>query len=147
MSAPLPLGQIHNSFIVAVGRVEMRRLLMPLIVQITPQQQIDYARVADELHGASLDDLRRNICASIACRAAIKINMPLDARKMLLRARRHRLSDELPPRPPHRHALLDPRHLKILPPDLRFWRVPLGTQLWWGRHLACPDRLDRLKPA
>jgi DNA mismatch repair protein MutL len=155
-----PLGQIHDSFIIAAGRdglwiidqhvaherilfeqvmkqraagrVEMQRLLMPLIVQLTPQQQIDYARIADELHasgfetepfgnrtlavkaapaavgasdlekilfeiletaegelrGASLDDLRRNICASIACRAAIKINMPLDAQKMewLLRA-------------------------------------------------------------
>ncbi|MBZ5574972.1 MAG: DNA mismatch repair endonuclease MutL [Acidobacteriia bacterium] len=155
-----PLGQIHESFIIAAGRdglwiidqhvaherilfeqvmkqraagrVEMQRLLMPLILQLTPEQQIDYARIADELHasgfetepfgnrtiavkaapaavgaadlekilfeiletaetelrGASLDDLRRNICASIACRAAIKINMRLDAAKMewLLRA-------------------------------------------------------------
>jgi DNA mismatch repair protein MutL len=155
-----PLGQIHESFIIAVGRdglwiidqhvaherilfeqvmkqraagrVEMQRLLMPLILQLTPEQQIDYARIADELNasgfetepfgnrtiavkaapatvgpaeldkilyeileiaetelrGASLDDLRRNICASIACRAAIKINMKLDAAKMewLLRA-------------------------------------------------------------
>ncbi len=149
-----PLGQIHESFIIAAGRdglwiidqhvaherilfeqvikqraagrVEMQRLLMPLIVQLTPEQQIDYARIADELHasgfetepfgnrtiaikaapaaigpadlekilfeileiaeselrGASLDDLRRDICASIACRAAIKINMRLDAAKM-----------------------------------------------------------------
>jgi DNA mismatch repair protein MutL len=155
-----PLGQIHESFIVAAGRdglwiidqhvaherilfeqvlkqraagrVEMQRLLMPLILQLSPEQQIDYARIADELHasgfetepfgnrtiavkaapaavgaadlervlfeileiaegelrGTSLDDLRRNICASIACRAAIKINMRLDAAKMewLLRA-------------------------------------------------------------
>ncbi len=155
-----PLGQIHESFIIAVGRdglwivdqhvaherilfeqvmkqraagrVEMQRLLMPMIVQLSPEQQIDYARIADELHaagfetepfgnrtiaikaapaavggadlekilfeileiaetelrGASLDDLRRNICASIACRAAIKINTRLDAAKMewLLRA-------------------------------------------------------------
>ena len=127
-----PLGQIHNSFIIAAGRVEMQRLLMPLVIQLTPSQQIDYARIADELHasgfetepfgqrtiavkaapaavgaadlerilfeileiaegelrGASLDDLRRNISASIACRAAIKINTPLDAGKMewLLRA-------------------------------------------------------------
>ena len=153
-------GQIHESFIIAAGRdglwiidqhvaherilfeqvmkqraagrVEMQRLLMPLILQLTPEQQIDYARIADELHasgfetepfgnrtiavkaapadvgaadlekilfeileiaegelrGASLDDLRRSICASIACRAAIKINMRLDAAKMewLLRA-------------------------------------------------------------
>jgi len=149
-----PLGQIHESFIVAAGRdglwivdqhvaherilfeqvmkqraagrVEMQRMLMPLIIQLTPEQQIDYARIATELHasgfetepfghrtiavkaapaaigaanverilfeiletvegepaGASLEDLRRNICASIACRAAIKINMRLDAGKM-----------------------------------------------------------------
>jgi DNA mismatch repair protein MutL len=155
-----PLGQIHESFIIAAGRdglwiidqhvaherilfeqvlkqraagrVEMQRLLMPLILQLTPEQQIDYARIAEELHasgfetepfgnrtiavkaapaavgasdlekilfeileitetelrGASLDDLRRSICASIACRAAIKINTRLDATKMewLLRA-------------------------------------------------------------
>jgi DNA mismatch repair protein MutL len=155
-----PLGQIHESFIIAAGRdglwivdqhvaherilfeqvmkqraagrVETQRLLMPLILRLTPEQQIDYARIADELNasgfetepfgnrtiavkaapanvgaaelekilyeileiaetelrGASLDDLRRNICASIACRAAIKINMRLDAAKMewLLRA-------------------------------------------------------------
>ena len=149
-----PLGQIHESFIVAAGRdglwiidqhvaherilfeqvlkqraagrVETQRLLMPLILTLTPEQQIDYARIADELtasgfetepfgnrtiavkaapaavpapelerilfeiletaegelRGASLDDLRRNICASIACRAAIKINMRLDLAKM-----------------------------------------------------------------
>src|SRR5207249_8100736 len=142
-----PLGQIHQSFIIAAGRdglwivdqhvaherilfeqvlkqraagrVETQRLLMPLILTLTAEQQIDYARIADELHasgfetepfgnrtiavkaapasvpaadlerilfeileiaeselrGASLDSLRRNICASIACRAAIKINM------------------------------------------------------------------------
>jgi DNA mismatch repair protein MutL len=155
-----PLGQIHESFIIAAGRdglwiidqhvaherilfeqvlkqraagrVETQRLLMPLILQLTPEQQIDYARIADELHasgfetepfgnrtiavksapaslgaadlekilfeiletaegelrGASLEDLRRNICASIACRAAIKINTRLDVAKMewLLRA-------------------------------------------------------------
>jgi len=149
-----PLGQIHESFIVAAGRdglwivdqhvaherilfeqvmkqraagsVEMQRLLMPVILQLTPEQQIDYARIADELHAsgfetepfgartiavkaapaavgpadlekilfeileiadaelrnASLDDLRRGICASIACQAAIKINTRLDAAKM-----------------------------------------------------------------
>ena len=155
-----PLGQILESFIIAAGRdglwiidqhvaherilfeqvmkqraagrVETQRLLMPLILQLTPGQQIDYARIADELHasgfetepfgnrtiavkaapaavsavdlekilfevleiaqgelrGASLDDLRRRICAGIACRAAIKINTRPDAAKMewLLRA-------------------------------------------------------------
>ena len=149
-----PLGQIHESFIIAAGRdglwiidqhvaherilfeqvmkqraagrVETQRLLLPLVLQLTPEQQIDYARIADELHasgfetepfgnrtlavkaapaavgaadlekiifeiletaegemrGASLEDLRRNICASIACRAAIKVNMRLDFTKM-----------------------------------------------------------------
>jgi len=149
-----PLGQIHESFIIAVGRdglwiidqhvaherilfeqvlkqraagrVEMQSLLMPMIVQLTPEQQIDYARIADELHASgfetepfgnrtiavkaapaaiglgdlerviyeileiaeqelrkvSLDDLRRGIAASLACRAAIKINTRLDQNKM-----------------------------------------------------------------
>jgi DNA mismatch repair protein MutL len=149
-----PLGQIHESFIIAAGRdglwivdqhvaherilfeqvmkqraagrVETQRLLMPLILQLTPEQQIDYARIAEELHasgfetepfgnrtiavkaapaavsptelerilfeileiadtelrGTSLEDLRRSICASIACRAAIKINTRLDTAKM-----------------------------------------------------------------
>ncbi len=149
-----PLGQIHDSFIVAAGRdglwiidqhvahernlfeqilkqraagrVEMQRLLMPLIIQLTPAQQIDYDRIADELGAAgfetepfgnrtiavkaapagiglgeiervvleileiaerefrrlSLDDIRRAIAASIACRAAIKVNMRLDSAKI-----------------------------------------------------------------
>ena len=149
-----PLGQLHNSFIIAAGtdglwiidqhvaherilfeqvlaqqaagRVEMQHLLMPVILQLTPDQQIEYARIADELQrygfetepfgnrtiavktapaavgladlervileileiaenelrSVSLSDLRRGIAASIACRAAIKINTPLDHRKM-----------------------------------------------------------------
>jgi len=149
-----PLGQIHDSFIIAAGRdglwiidqhvaherilfervlkqrasgnVEVQRLLMPLILQLTPEQQIEYARIADELESMgfetepfgnrtiavkaapaaigpadlekvlfevleigegelrriSLDDVRRAIAASIACRAAIKINMRLDQSKM-----------------------------------------------------------------
>jgi len=155
-----PLGQIHESFIVAAGRdglwivdqhvaherilfeqvlkqraagaVETQRLLMPMILTLTAEQQIDYARIADELRASgfetepfgsrtiavksapaaigaadleqilfeileiaegelrqrSLDDLRREISAGIACRAAIKINTRLDAAKMewLLRA-------------------------------------------------------------
>jgi DNA mismatch repair protein MutL len=155
-----PLGQIHESFIIAAGRdglwiidqhvaherilfervlkqraagnVETQRLLMPLILELTPGQQIEYARIADELNalgfetepfgnrtiavkaapaavgpgdlekvlaeiletaeaelrGLSLEDIRRSIAASIACRAAIKINMRLDHAKMewLLRA-------------------------------------------------------------
>jgi len=155
-----PLGQIHDSFIIAAGRdglwiidqhvaherilfeqvlaargrnaVETQGLLMPLVIQLTPAQQIEYARIAEELNalgfdtepfgnrtvavksapagigasdvqkvifeildisqrelrGASLDDLRRSMAASIACRAAIKINMRLEPAKMdwLLRA-------------------------------------------------------------
>ncbi len=149
-----PLGQLHNSFIIAAGRdglwiidqhvaherilfeqvlaqqaagrVEVQRLLMPVILQLTQEQQIEYARIADELHNSgfetepfgnrtiavkaapaavgqgdlervifeiletaenelrsvSISDLRRGIAASIACRAAIKINTPLDQRKM-----------------------------------------------------------------
>ncbi len=149
-----PLGQLHNSFIIAAGtdglwiidqhvaherilfeqvqkqqaagHVEVQHLLMPVILQLTPEQQIEYARIADELHhsgfetepfgkgtiavkaapaavgqgdlervifevleiaehelrSVSVSDLRRGIAASIACRAAIKINTPLDHRKM-----------------------------------------------------------------
>jgi DNA mismatch repair protein MutL len=78
-----PLGQIHESFIVAAGRdglwiidqhvaherilfekilrqraagrVEMQRLLMPLVLQLTPAQQIDYDRVADEMRATGFE--------------------------------------------------------------------------------------------
>jgi len=155
-----PLGQIHDSFIVAAGRdglwiidqhvaherilfeqvlaarargnVETQRLLIPAVIGLTAGQQIEYARIAEELEGlgfetepfgnrtiavksapaglnpsgiekvlfeileiserelrkTSLDDLRRAMAASIACRAAIKINMRLEPEKIgwLLRA-------------------------------------------------------------
>ena len=155
-----PLGQIHDSFIIAAGRdglwiidqhvaherilfeqvlaargrnaVETQGLLMPLVIQLSPAQQLEYARIAEELNAlgfdtepfgnrtvavksapagigasdiekvifeileiserelrkASIDDLRRGMAASIACRAAIKINMRLEPAKMdwLLRA-------------------------------------------------------------
>lgn len=155
-----PLGQLHDSFIVAAGRdglwildqhvaherilfeqilrqraagsVEIQQLLMPLVLQLTPAQHFEYSRIADELtaHGldtepfgqrtiaikaapagvgaadiekivveildiaeselrsASLDEIRRNVCATIACRAAIKINTKLEPKKIewLLRA-------------------------------------------------------------
>ncbi len=155
-----PLGQLHESFIVAAGRdglwiidqhvahervlfeqvlrqraagmVEIQQLLMPLVLQLTMGQQFEYARIADELnaHGfesepfgqrtvaikaapagvgpgdiekivfeileiaetelrsASLDEIRRNVCATIACRAAIKVNTKLEPKKIdwLLRA-------------------------------------------------------------
>ncbi|HEY4088715.1 MAG TPA: DNA mismatch repair endonuclease MutL [Bryobacteraceae bacterium] len=149
-----PLGQLHNSFIIAAGRdglwiidqhvaherilfeqvlaqqasgrAEMQQLLMPVILQLTPEQQIEYARIEDELRasgfdtepfgnrtiavkgvpaavghadieraifeileiaegelrGVSVADVRRGIAASLACRAAIKINTPLDHKKM-----------------------------------------------------------------
>ncbi|HTR37396.1 MAG TPA: DNA mismatch repair endonuclease MutL [Bryobacteraceae bacterium] len=149
-----PLGQIQDSFIIAAGRdglwiidqhvaherilfekvlrqqaegrVERQQLLMPILLELTAAQQIEYARIAGELERAgfdsepfgnrtiavkgapagvgpgdveklvfeileiaegelrkvSLDDLRRAMAASIACRAAIKINMRLDQTKM-----------------------------------------------------------------
>lgn len=149
-----PMGQLHNSFIIAAGRdglwiidqhvaherilfeqvlaqqasgrPEAQQLLMPVILPLTPEQQIEYARIEDELRasgfdtepfgnrtiavkavpaalghgdiervifeileiaeeelrGVSVADLRRGIAASLACRAAIKINTPLDQKKM-----------------------------------------------------------------
>jgi len=149
-----PLGQLHESFILAAGRdglwiidqhvaherilfeqvlrqraagrVEQQALLMPIVIELTAGQQIEYAQIADELRasgfdsepfgnrtvaisaapaavrpgdiekilfeiletaerelrGATLDEVRRNVCATIACRAAIKINMRLDQQKM-----------------------------------------------------------------
>ena len=155
-----PLGQIHDSFIIAAGRdglwiidqhvaherilfeqvlaqrasgaTESQRLLIPLVINLSAAQQIEYARIAEELNAlgfetepfgnrtvavksapagvpsgeiekvlfeileiaerelrrASLDDVRRAMAASIACRAAIKINMRLEPAKIewLLRA-------------------------------------------------------------
>jgi len=149
-----PMGQIHDSFIVAAGRdglwiidqhvaherilfeqvlaqrsnggVETQRLLVPMVITLTAAQQIEYARIAEELDAlgfetepfgnrtvavksapagiagaeieralfeileiaeselrrASIDDVRRSIAASIACRAAIKINMRLTPEKI-----------------------------------------------------------------
>jgi len=149
-----PIGQIHNSFIIAAGRdglwiidqhvaherilfeqvlrqfarreAQQQRLLMPMVMELTVGQQLEYARIADELARAgfetepfgnrtiaiqaaptglgpgeiekvileildisetelrksSVEDLRRNIAASVSCRAAIKINTPLDHQKM-----------------------------------------------------------------
>ncbi|HYL35171.1 MAG TPA: DNA mismatch repair endonuclease MutL [Bryobacteraceae bacterium] len=149
-----PLGQIHDSFIIAAGRdglwiidqhvaherilfekvlrqqaegrVESQHLLMPILLELTAAQQIEYARIAGELERSgfesepfgtrtlavkaapagvgpgdieklvfeileiaegemrkvSVADLRRAMAASIACRAAIKVNMRLDQSKM-----------------------------------------------------------------
>jgi DNA mismatch repair protein MutL len=149
-----PVGQLHNSFIIAAGRdglwiidqhvaherilfeqvlrsrdrggAERQHLLMPVVLELTAAQQLQYARIADEMNASgfdtepfgnrtiavkaapagvgqgdierlvfeileiaegemrslSLDDIRRGVAASIACRAAIKVNMRLDQTKM-----------------------------------------------------------------
>jgi len=149
-----PLGQIHDSFIIAAGRdglwiidqhvaherilfeqvlaqrasggTESQRLLVPLVIGLSAAQQIEYARIAGELDAlgfetepfgnrtvavksapagvasaevekilfeileiaerelrqVSLDDVRRAMAASIACRAAIKINTRLEPAKI-----------------------------------------------------------------
>lgn len=148
------LGQIRNSFILAVNedglwiidqhvahervlfervlrqratqKVESQRLLMPVVIELTPAQQavfseigaelerngfeaepfgsrsvavkvapagIEAAQVEQMLHEIleqlaredqqlNLDALRTRIAASIACHAAIKVNMPLEQNKM-----------------------------------------------------------------
>jgi len=148
------LGQLHESFIIAAGpdglwiidqhvaherilfekfldrlsqgRVEQQRLLLPLIVTLTPAQEADYERIAEELARAGFEtepfgrrtiavkaapadlphsaieqvlfeileiadsqdrrftpgDFRAAMAASMACRAAIKINTRLEPEKM-----------------------------------------------------------------
>ena len=148
------LGQIRNSFILAVNeeglwiidqhvahervlfervsrqraaqKVESQRLLMPLVIELTPAQLAVFSEIAAELEhngfeaepfgarsvavkvapagvdasqvehmlheileqltredqAVNLDALRTRIAASIACHAAIKVNMPLDQNKM-----------------------------------------------------------------
>ena len=154
LSTLKPLGQIRNSFILAVNedglwivdqhvahervlfekilrqraaeRVESQRLLMPLVVELTPAQQAVFSEIADELRrngfdlepfgsrtiavklspagveaaqvehilhelldqfaseeqAFNLEKARARIAASIACHAAIKVNMPLEQNKM-----------------------------------------------------------------
>ncbi len=149
-----PLGQIRESFILAVNHeglwivdqhvahervlfekilkqraakgVESQRLLMPLILELTPAQQAVFAEISDELssngfevepfgtrsvavkvspagvdapqvehmlhelleqlareeQGLNLEKVRTRIAASIACHAAIKVNMALEQNKM-----------------------------------------------------------------
>ncbi len=149
-----PLGQVHESFIVATNdqglwiidqhvahervlferhlrarrekQVEGQRLLLPIVVELKPEQQVTFQEIAQELaangfeaepfgqrtlaiktapggiraddaerllieilDGAgaearqlSLDGLLHGIAASVACHAAIKVNMPLTANKM-----------------------------------------------------------------
>jgi DNA mismatch repair protein MutL len=154
LSTLKPLGQIRNSFILAVNedglwivdqhvahervlfervlkqraaqRVESQRLLMPIVLELSPAQQAVFAEISDELQhngfeaepfGArsvavkvapagveasavekmlhelldqftreeqslNLEKIRTRIAASIACHAAIKVNMPLEQNKM-----------------------------------------------------------------
>jgi len=149
-----PLGQIRESFILAVNpeglwiidqhvahervlfekilrergqiAVEGQRLLMPLLIELSPGQQAVFAEISDELRrngfeaepfgvrtiaiktapagvqpadvekmlielldqfekdeqAVNLEKVRAKIAASIACHAAIKINMPLEQTKM-----------------------------------------------------------------
>jgi DNA mismatch repair protein MutL len=149
-----PVGQVRDSFILAVNyeglwiidqhvahervlfervlkqraveKVESQRLLMPLIVELTPAQQAVFAEICDELaangfevepfgarsvavkiapagieapqidrmlhelldqlsreeQAINLENLRVRVAASIACHAAIKVNMPLEQNKM-----------------------------------------------------------------
>ena len=39
----------------AAGRVEMQQLLMPIVLQVTAGQQLQYARIADELNAIGFD--------------------------------------------------------------------------------------------
>jgi DNA mismatch repair protein MutL len=148
-----PLGQIRNSFILAVNedglwivdqhvahervlfekllrqrevkKVESQRLLLPLIIDLTPAQQAVFAEIAEELNdngfeaeafgsrtlaikvapsglaaaevermlhelfdqctgeqALNMELVRTRIAASIACHAAIKVNMALEQNKM-----------------------------------------------------------------
>lgn len=107
-------------------RVEVQRLLLPLVVELRPEQQATYQEIAEELNAngfevepfgqrtvaiktapadvrtedgerllleildgvgrearaLSLDELRAKIAASVSCHAAIKVNTPLDRKKM-----------------------------------------------------------------
>jgi len=154
LSSLKPLGQLRESFILAVNHdglwivdqhvahervlfekilrqrvqaeVESQRLLMPIVIELTPAQQAVFSEISDELHkngfeaepfgarsiavkiapagvqGAevermlhelldqfsredqalNLEQIRGRIAASIACHAAIKVNMPLEQNKM-----------------------------------------------------------------
>jgi DNA mismatch repair protein MutL len=110
----------------AAQKAESQRLLMPLLIELTPAQQAVFSEISDELNhngfeaepfGArsiaikiapagidapqiekmlyelleqfaredqslNLEKVRARIAASIACHAAIKVNMPLEQNKM-----------------------------------------------------------------
>jgi len=149
-----PLGQVRNSFILAVNedglwiidqhvahervlfervlkqqaamKVESQRLLMPIVLELSPAQQAVFHEISDELarngfeaepfgarsvavkvapagvdggavehllqelldqfaseeQSLTLEKIRTRVAASIACHAAIKVNMPLEQNKM-----------------------------------------------------------------
>jgi DNA mismatch repair protein MutL len=149
-----PLGQIRDSFILAVNseglwivdqhvahervlfekilkqraaqKLESQRLLLPLVIELSPAQQAVFTEISDELarngfevepfgarsvaikiapagieapavehmlhelldqfsreeQALNLEKIRARIAASIACHAAIKVNMPLEQNKM-----------------------------------------------------------------
>jgi DNA mismatch repair enzyme (predicted ATPase) len=149
-----PLGQVRDSFILAVnheglwivdqhvahervlfervlkqrqtGSIPVQKMLMPMVVELTPGQQAVFTEISEELgrngfevelfgsrtivvkavpagvescdieemlgellvefereqQALNLDAIRHRIAASIACHAAIKVNMPLDQPKM-----------------------------------------------------------------
>lgn len=154
LSSLKPLGQLRDSFILAVNHdglwiidqhvahervlfervlkqraersVESQRLLMPIVIDLTPAQQVVFAEISEELQtngfeaepfgsrsiavkiapaglqatdveqmlhelldqfaredqALNLEQIRGRIAASIACHAAIKVNMQLDQKKM-----------------------------------------------------------------
>jgi DNA mismatch repair protein MutL len=154
LSSLKPLGQVRDSFILAVNHeglwiidqhvahervlfervlrqratetVPVQKMLMPIVVQLTPGQQAVFTEISDELQrngfevelfgsrtvvvkavpagvetcdvehmlgellvefeherqALNLDAVRHRIAASIACHAAIKVNMPLEQNKM-----------------------------------------------------------------
>jgi len=149
-----PLGQVRESFILAVSHeglwiidqhvahervlfervlrqrqtesIPVQKMLMPMVVELTPGQQAVFSEISDELgrngfevelfgsrtvvvkavpagvescdveqmlgellvefereqQAMNLDAIRHRIAASIACHAAIKVNMPLEQNKM-----------------------------------------------------------------
>ncbi|HVH88567.1 MAG TPA: DNA mismatch repair endonuclease MutL [Terriglobales bacterium] len=149
-----PLGQVRDSFILAVNHeglwiidqhvahervlfervlkqrqtesIPVQKMLMPIVVELTPGQQAVFAEISDELRrngfevelfgsrtivvkavpagvescdieqllgelfiefereqqAMNLEAIRHRIAASIACHAAIKVNMPLEQNKM-----------------------------------------------------------------
>jgi DNA mismatch repair protein MutL len=154
LSSLHPLGQLRNSFILATSeeglwiidqhvahervlferilkqraaqKVESQRLLMPIVLELSPAQQAVFAEIAGELayngfeaepfgarslavkvapagvdtaqvehmlhelldqisreeQSLNLEKIRGRIAASVACHAAIKVNMPLEQNKM-----------------------------------------------------------------